>query len=45
MAYQGHMSISGKTPNLFRFEGNYQKLFANIAPLCAILEQFRRARA
>lgn len=42
MAYQGHMSLTGKIPNYLRFEGNYQKLFANMPPLCAILEQLRR---
>jgi hypothetical protein len=45
MAYQGHMSLTGKTPSYFRFEGNYRKLFANMSPLCAILEQLRRVEA
>lgn len=41
MAYQGHMALANGAPNYFRMEGNYQKLFAHMPALCAILDQFR----
>lgn len=42
MATQGAMAIGKDTPTYLRFEGNYQKLYANMVPLCAILAQLRK---
>lgn len=41
MATQGVMAVGGGTPTHLRFEGNYQKLYANLAAVCAVLAQLR----
>lgn len=41
MATQGVMAVGSSTPTHLRFEGNYQKLYANMAAVCAVLSQLR----
>jgi len=41
MATQGLMAVGDTTPTHLRFEGNYQKLYANLAAVCAVLSQLR----
>lgn len=42
MATQQAMAIGTKTPSYLRFEGNEQKLYANMFALCALLALFRK---
>lgn len=42
MATQQAMAIGANTPSYLRFEGNEQKLYANLFPLCALLALFRK---
>jgi hypothetical protein len=42
MATQQAMAIGTETPSYLRFEGDEQKLYANMFPLCAILALFRK---
>lgn len=42
MATQQAMAIGSNTPSYLRFEGNEQKLYANMFPLCALLALFRK---
>jgi len=41
MATQQAMAIGTNTPSYLRFEGNEQKLYANLFPLCALLALVR----
>lgn len=42
MATQQAMAIGKNTPSYLRFEGDEQKLYANMFPLCALLALFRK---
>jgi hypothetical protein len=42
MATQQAMAIGTNTPSYLRFEGDEQKLYANMFPLCALLALFRK---
>jgi len=41
MVFQGIMSVTGEIKSHLVLEGNYQKLFANLQPLYAILSKIR----
>ena len=42
MATQQAMAIGSNTPSYLRFEGNEQKRYANLFPLCALLALLRK---
>ncbi|HYH49545.1 MAG TPA: hypothetical protein VEG38_08360 [Acidimicrobiia bacterium] len=41
MAFKGFMSVTGRITSDLAFEGNYQKLFANLQAIYAILSRIR----
>jgi hypothetical protein len=41
MAFKGFMSVTGRITSDLAFEGNYQKLFANLQAIHAILSRLR----
>jgi hypothetical protein len=41
MAFKGFMSVTGRITSDLAFEGNYQKLFANLQAVYAILSRIR----